>query len=519
MAEVIKGQTSSNSTIVKNTIYLYVRMLFLIGINLFAARIILQALGASDYGLYNVVGGIVVIFSIINSILSSGTSRFLTFELGTGDFDNLKKTFSASFALHCFVAIIVVFFSETVGLWFLNTKLQIPADRLSAANWVYQFSVLSSILSLTQVPYSASIISHEKMNVYAWVGLAEGIFKLVLALALLYVDLTDKLISYAAMCLTWSCFAQLFYRYYCVKHFPETKLTIVRERKVYDKMLKFSLWDSFGAIGFQGNSQGINFLLNIFFGLNANAARGIAVQVDTQSQMFYQNFTTAVTPQIVKSFAAKDYKRFFDLVFESSKYSYFLYFIVALPLFLECDYVLSLWLVEVPELASVFIRSILVMQLGRAMARPVINACHATGSVKRLNLYTSFVVLLTLPLTYFAFKIGCPPVTAFIINGALLYVASFVELYVLKLEIYFNYWEYVRDVFIRCFLSSIIMAIPAVLINVFIEESFVRLVLTIIVSLGSVSLGVYYYILTNSQRVRIIAKIKNKLINANNNIE
>lgn len=501
----------NNKRIAKNTALLYVRMLLLLVISLYTSRIILNALGESDYGLYNVVGGIVILFSVVNGVLSSGTSRFLTFDLGRGDSKNLRKTFSAAFAMHAIAAAVVLLLSETVGVWFLNTQLVIPDDRMAAANWVFQFSVITAMLSLTQVPYSASIISRERMDIYAWTGLAEGLFKLLVAYIILYADLPDKLVAYGLLNLAWNVLLQLYYRYFCIRNYPESRLMIVREKEVYKKILSFSLWDLGGAIGGTVNTQGMSFMLNIFFGLVANAARGIAVQVESNLQRFADSFMTAVRPQIVKSYAVQDYKGFFKLVFESSKYSYFLLYLVTLPVFLECDYILKIWLVNVPENTCIFLRWIMLTHVFRAMSRPVIDGCHATGNIKHLNLYTSFTILLTLPCSWLSFKMGYPPVSMFIIHGFFRCLCNFVELYVLKEEVSFSIREYLVHVMCRCLLVSVMVSIPPILFTIFLAPSFTRMCITIIVSMLSVGTGTYFFVLQHEYRERLMIMLRNRI--------
>ena len=501
----------NNRRIAKNTVYLYVRMLLLLLVSLYTARIVLEALGESDYGLYNVVGGIVLLFSVVNGVLSAGTSRFLTYDLGKGDIANLKKTFSAAFTMHLIAALIVLVLCETVGLWFLNTQLVIPEDRLVAANWVFQFSVITAMISLTQVPYSACIISHEQMGIYAWTGIAEGVFKLLTAFYILYANISDKLIVYGLLNLLWSALLQLYYRFYCVRHFIESRLMVVRDKGVYKRMLSFSLWDFGGAMGGTVNTQGMSFLLNIFFGLIANAARGIALQVEAALQKFADSFTTAVRPQIVKSYAAKDYKGFFNLIFESSKYSYFLLMILALPVFLESDTILRIWLLEVPKDTSIFVKCIVATQLFRTMSRPVIDGCHATGNVKYLNLYTSFTILLTLPCGWLAFKLGCPAVSIFLIHGFLRCLCNFVELYALKKEISFSIREYIKKVMLHSLIVTAIVVIVPILVTIIIPPSFTRLCITVLVSLIMVGLGTYWMILKKEYREKLMMVVKTKI--------
>ena len=318
----------SNKRIVKNTIFLYFRSFLMMAINLFSSRVILQALGVEDYGLYGAIGSIVAMFTMINGVLAAGTSRFLTFELGKGDKERLRKTFSASFAMHVALAIILFLLLETVGPPPPKKKKKTPDGREFAANVVYQLSIITCMLTLTQVPYSASIISHEKMSVYAYVGIAEATFKLALIFALLYIPFADNLIAYAIIIAVWSIGLQIWYRFYCRKRFEESNLMIVRDKSIYKGMLSYSLWDFVGQFCSTGNSQGLNILLNMFFGVTVNAGRAVAYQIETAVTQFSSNFMTAVTPQITKAYAQDNISQFLQLIKYSSRLSFYLLFLI-----------------------------------------------------------------------------------------------------------------------------------------------------------------------------------------------
>lgn len=423
------ADVGSNKTIAKNSIFLYIRSFLIMAVSLYSSRIILEALGIDDYGLYGAIGSVVAMFIMINGVLSAGTSRFLTFELGKGDNERLKKTFSASFILHICLAFILFILLETIGLWFVNHKLNIPEGRNYAANVVYQLSILTSVFSLTQVPYTASIIAHEKMTVYAYVGIAEVTFKLALVFLLLYIPFTDNLIAYAFILALWTIGLQIWYRYYCHKHFEECHLKIVKDKDIYKNMLSYSAWDFIGQFCVTGNSQGLNILLNMFFGVTINAARAVAYQVETAITQFSTNFLTAVNPQITKSYAQGDTNRFFQLITESSKFSFYLLFMLSLPAFLEAPYILKLWLVEVPETSVSFLRFALFYGVFRIVTRPIITGTHATGNIKYLNLtsglYSAGTFLL---LTYIAYKLGAPYWACFLVqafNGVILTIFEF----------------------------------------------------------------------------------------------
>lgn len=506
-------EEGSNKRIVKNTIFLYFRSFLMMAINLFSSRVILQALGVEDYGLYGAIGSIVAMFTMINGVLAAGTSRFLTFELGKGDKERLRKTFSASFAMHVALAIILLLLLETAGLWFVNNKMNIPDGREFAANVVYQLSIMTCMLTLTQVPYSASIISHEKMSVYAYVGIAEATFKLALIFALLYIPFADNLIAYAIIIAVWSIGLQIWYRFYCRKRFEESNLMIVRDKSIYKGMLSYSLWDFFGQFCSTGNSQGINILINMFFGVKMNAARAIAYQVETAVTQFSSNFMTAVQPQIVKSYAATDYKRFFQLIYQGGKYAFFLLFIVSLPLLLETDYILSIWLVNVPPKSALFLRFTLVIALMRIPLRTIIMGVHATGNVKVLNLTAGLEAGLTfLPIVYICYKIGLPVWTCFLVKGLNdVFISSYLEMRSLKLEINFSMWDYCKNVMIKsvaiCLIPFVISLFPVF----YFKEGFPRFVLTGVVSVATTSLCIYFLGLTAKEKSAVFNFVKSKL--------
>lgn len=510
---MIQEQTS-NKTIAKNTIFLYFRSFLMMVISLFSSRVILQALGVEDYGLYGAIGSIVAMFTMINGVLAAGTSRFLTFELGKGDKERLRKTFSASFAMHVALAIILFFLLESVGLWFVNNKMNIPSGREFAANVVYQLSIATCMLSLTQVPYSASIIAHEKMNVYAYVGIAEATFKLLLIFTLLYVPFADNLIAYAIILALWSICLQIWYRFYCRKRFEESNLMIVRDKKIYKGMLSYSLWDFVGQFCATGNSQGINILINMFFGVTMNATRSVAYQVQNAISMFSNNFMTSVHPQIVKSYAIGDYKRFFQLIYEGGRFSFFLLYMVSLPIFLEADYILSLWLVEVPSMTVLFLRCVIVITLMRVPSQTIIRGVHATGKIKILNLTSGvFSVSIFLPTIYLCYKFGLPVWICFVVEAFVSIMCTFLEIRALRIKIPFNVLDYCVNVYIKPLLIVLVSTIPAIFPIIFIPSCFYRLIIICVVSVVSLYISVYYLALSSAAQKQVKKTIKNKIEN------
>lgn len=472
------AEESANKRIAKNTIFLYFRSLLIMAITLFSSRIILQALGVEDYGLYGAVGSIVMMFTIINNTLAVGTSRFLTFELGKKDEVRLKKTFSAAFTMHVAMALILFILLETIGLWFVNNKMQIPEGRVFAANVIYQLSIIACMFNLTQVPYSALIIAHEKMSIYAYVGIAEAVFKLALIFVLLYIPFKDNLIAYGIILAAWSIGLQIFYRFYCRKQFAESKLEICRDRSIYKGMLTYSLWDFVGQFCGTGNSQGLNILINMFFGVTVNAGRVIAYQVEHAISTFSQNFLTAVNPQIVKSYAARDSERFHFLINESSRFSFYLLFVISLPIFLEAPYILSIWLIEVPDTSVYFLRFALYYSVFRICTRPFVLGTHATGDIKYLNLtsgcYSAGTFLLAI---YIAYKLGAPYWACMVVQGFNGIILTYLEFNSLRRKSSFSMKKtYLENVF-KPWLIALICCINPCLEIYFLEDGLIRLLI------------------------------------------
>lgn len=505
-------QIDSNKLIVKNTIFLYIRSFLTMAISLFTSRVILQILGVSDYGLYGALGSIVAMFSILNNVLAVGTSRFLTFELGTGNKERLKKIFSASFTMHILMAAILFLLFETVGLWFVNNKLTIPYGRELAANIVYQISILTAMLSLTQVPYMACIIAHERMSVYAYVAIGEVTFKLLLILILLYIPFEDNLIAYSIILAIWSIGLQIWYRYYCYKRFEESHLELVEDKLIYKEMLSYSLWDFIGQFCATGNSQGLNILLNMFFGVTINAARSIAYQVENAVSQFTNNFLTAVNPQITKSYAQRDYNRFLRLIEESSKFSFYLLYIISLPLFLEANYVLSLWLVEVPETTVIFLRFALYYSVFRVITKPIIVGIHATGYIRYLNLTSGcYSVGTFLLFIYISYKLGAPYWACFIVQAFNGFILTFFELTSLNKNIRFNCLYMIKSIIIKPWIICLFASLPPIIIINILNESFIRLILTCIFSVASVVCFTYFWGIDKQQRDDVKIFIKTKI--------
>ena len=501
---------ADNKRILKNTVYLYARMFLSLAISLITSRLVLQALGVVDYGVYHVVGGIVALFTILNGTLAVGSSRFITFALGRGDAVKLKKVFNASFAIHCCMAVVIFILLETIGLWYINTHLVIPEARLTAANWVFQFSVFTCVIGMTQVPYGALIVAHEQMNIYAYVSVAGSVFRLALVSVLYFFEHDDNLIFFALSLSLWSIALQIFYRVYCYRRFPESHLQLCRDKAQYKEMISFSMWDVLGQFTGTGNNQGKALLINYFFGIVYNASYGLASRVQGILQQFVGNFMTAVSPQITKSFAVKNMGRVHSLIFNSSKMGCILYSFVAIPVFFEADYILELWLKDVPDKTVLFVRLAIIWNMIRSCARPVVVGVHASGNIKYLNIICGLgCVVCTLPGIYICYKLGGPIECAYYVSICWACVVSYLELFCLwKEDRSFSVWDYTRNVYFRCMIMCLIVSAILFLFRNIMAPSFLRLVLVCLISTVSIASLSYAIVISPSQRVEVRNKIQ-----------
>jgi O-antigen/teichoic acid export membrane protein len=497
----------NNKRIARNTLFLYFRMLLTMGVSLYTSRVVLATLGIDDFGIYNVVGGIVAMFGFLNSTLASGTQRFLTFQLGKNDFDGLKKTFAAALNIHILLSIIILVLAETIGLWFLKTKINIPAGREYAAMWVYQFSVFAAMLSIIQVPYNASIIAHERMNVYAYVSIIDVVLKLVIVY-LLVVSGIDKLITYSILIFVVSLIVMSIYRIYCTKQYNECRFGLVKDKPLYQSILIFSGWSIFGHGAAMGATQGVNILLNLFFGPAVNAARGVAVQVSNAITSFVANFQTAVNPQIVKLYAVGKMNELHILLFQSAKFSFCIIWMLFLPIILKLDIILHLWLVEVPEYTKLFCLLILIQSLISCIDQPFIKAIHAIGRMKSVNLTVGIVILLVLPVSYILLRLGFSAYVPFIIYIIATLLGSFIRLCYLYKWINLSILELAKKVYIPI-ISIIICTLPAsIIINSFFINNILSLIYMTIISVSLVLVSVYYIALNKQMRIKFVKQTK-----------
>lgn len=501
----------NNKRIAKNTMFLYFRMLLAMGVNLYTSRVVLNTLGVEDFGIYGVVGGVVTMFSFINSSLSNATARFLTFSLSKDNIDDLKKTFSSSLTIHIIIAFVILILAETVGLWFLENKLVIPEHRMFAARWVYQFAVFSSLITITQVPYNATIISHERMDIYAYVEILNVSLKLGIVY-LLVIGNFDKLILYGALILCVSVFIAMIYRIYCLKKFPECRYKFEWNKKYIYPMLTFSGWDLYGNLSVVARTQGVNILLNIFFGAVLNAANSVAVQVQGAVMSFANNLLTAVRPQIVKSYAVKDYQYTIKLVLNTTKYAYLLLLILSLPLILEMNFVLNIWLKNIPAYAVSFCRLTLLFNLFSTMSAVIVSAIHATGNIKRPSLINGSLYLSIIPVSYIVFKLNGTPEFPYACNVLFVFIGMLLNAYTLKLYLpRFPIKDFILKTLSICLFISLVSFTISYYVKENLPEGFLRFCIVSIVA-TIITIGLTYLIGIDKEMKNHIKRIIKKII-------
>ncbi len=501
---------SNNRRIAKNTVMLYMRMFLSMVVSLFTSRIILDSLGVDNFGIYNVVGGFVAMFSLMSGALSNSVSRFLTFELGKGEIENLKRTFSTSLNVMFLLSLVVLLVGETVGLWFLNYKVNIPVDRMGAANLVYQLSIVTFIIGLVSVPYNASIISHEKMSAFAYIGIFEIMMRLVIVYTL-YVSPIDKLKTYAILLFLLSLMVRMIYGVYCHRHFEETRYKPIFDRQLLRQMTGFAGWNFLAQGACQLNNSGVNLLINIFFGVTLNAARGIASQVNNAVGQFTSNFMVALSPQITKSFANGEYEAMHKLVFRGAKFSYFMTLFFLVPICLETDYILRLWLKTVPDYSVEFVRWTLYISALNMLSSTLITGLHASGNIKRYMIIVGIVEVVNFPLTWIAFKLGASPLYSYYIYFAVYFVLAFLRLVLIKDLIKMRGARFVREVYVKVAAVTVTAPILPILIMLTMPSGFLRLVVVTAASMLSTVAAVYVLGLTREERKMIANICKERL--------
>lgn len=481
----------NNKRIARNTLLLYLRMGVSMLVSLYTARIVLGTLGEVDYGILNVVTGCVAIFTFLNGALSGSTSRFLTFELGRGDYEQLKRTFSATVFIHLALAAAIVILSETVGLWLLVNKLVIPAERMVAAHWAYQIGILSMVVSIIQVPFGAVIIAHEKMDIYAYMSLFDVGAKLLLAFLIQIIE-GDKMIIWAVMTMVVGAIYTIVYIAYCNRQFSETRsIRFQKDKPLYKQLFSYSWWDLLGQISGMLQGQGINILLNMFFGPIMNTARAISYQVQGALTQFANNFMLASRPQIIKLYAADKIDEMMRLVYLSSCMAFYLSFVLTLPLCLELKYVLDLWLGEYPAETIPFTMLILVNSLIVNIKSSRVAAIHATGHIKLTNIVVGIILCSIFPIAYVLLRMGFEATSVFVALIAVTFIAEVVAVFVLRKYIKFSVTQYWLQVYGRCALVAACSYLPVYAVHAAMEEGFVRLIAVCATSVVVVGAFIY----------------------------
>lgn len=502
----------NNKRIAKNTLLLYVRMLLIMVVTLYTSRVVLRTLGVEDYGVYNVVGGIVAMFGFFNSSMATAIQRFLNYEIGCGNTGNLIRIFSVSFFSYCFIAILVVIVAETFGLWFLYNKLVIPAERLNAALWVYQFTIIIFIINLLSVPYNAAIIAHEKMSAFAYISILEVIGKLLIAY-LIVISPIDKMVFYGLLMCLMSLAIRSVYTYYCKRHFEECHLKWGWDRDILKQLFSFSGWMLAGTSAHLFNTQGINFLINIFFGPVLNAARAISLQVYNAINSFAFNYMMAVRPQIIKSYAQKNYDYMYQLVFASTKFSFVLLFLLSLPILLHTDYILALWLEQVPEYTSIFVQLTLVDLLVTCTFSPIASLSQASGKIRNYQLIISIGFVLTFAITWGLYENGYSVYSAFIVSILINLIGLFVRVYELKYSQGFPAFKYLKQVFVPVLISFLLVSFLSFVLKSLLqfENSVYALFFSTLVY-WSIGILITWMLILNRNEKSFVKKMVHKMI-------
>lgn len=501
------NESSNNIRIAKNTILLYCRMLFLLIISLYTSRVILAALGFEDYGIYDVVGGVVTMFTIVSGAMRAATSRFITYELGKNDEQSLQRVFSCTVSIQFILAIIFIVLAESVGLWFLNAKMVIPEDRIIAANWVYQFSIITFTINLISIPYNAAIIAHEKMAAFAYISIMEAIFKLTIAWTI-SVSPFDKLIYYSLMLVILAIVVRIIYILYCRKKFKECEYSFVYDKNIFKQMFSFSGWNLIGAASAVLRDNGGNIILNLFFGPEVNAARAIAIRVSAAIQGFVQNFQMALNPQIIKNYASGDVRYMNELVFRGARFSFYILFILALPILISANTVLSLWLGAYPDHTELFLKLTVIFALFEALSGTLMTAMYATGVVRNYQLVVGGLQLLNLPISWLFLKFGLFPEIVLVVAVILSFVCLVARLIMLKPLVGIDIKDFMFGVVLNTSIVSLLSFLIVYGITYYIpSDGFVNIIIRTLISVIISVVVILYVGLSSKERQAILKKM------------
>lgn len=500
----------NSKRIAKNTLLLYFRMIFIMVISLYTSRVVLATLGVEDFGIYNIVGGAVALFSVVSGSLSAAISRFLTYELGKNDKSKQNTIFSTSVNIQIALSVILLIFAETVGLWFLNVKMNIAPERMEAANWVYQCSIITFIINLISVPYNASIIAHEKMSAFAYVTVLEVLLKLLIVY-LLEISPLDKLQAYAILLMFVALIIRFVYQIYCKKKFIECTYHLIFDKAIFKQMTAFAGWNFIGASAGVLGTQGVNIVINLFYGASINAARGISVQVNSAVTSFASNFMTALNPQITKSYAAGDYDYMNKLLFQGARLSFYMLLLLSLPIIIEAETLLTVWLKLVPEHAVGFVQLILIFAMCESISGPLITAMLATGNIKKYQIIIGGTNLLNLPISYLLLKLfgfeTFPEITM-IVAIVLSLVCLLERLWLMREMIKLDSWGFLKQVVFNITLVTVVASIIPTILHTFMSDnmffSFVNIFISVLCSI----LVIFFVGFNSQERKFVLSKVR-----------
>lgn len=504
---------SSSKRVAKNTLFLYIRMFLILGISLYTTRVVLEELGVSDYGIYNLVGGIVTMIGFFNAAMSTATQRYLAFDLGRNNKVKLQQTFSATLTIHFGIAIIGLLIAETIGLWYINKIMIFPNGKVFAVNVVYQFSILTFLLNIIQVPYNALIIVQERMKIYAYMSVLEVLLKLGTVFILMIV-IDNKLVIYSILTFLVSVIIRVLYQLYCRKEFKESRYTYFYDRAYFFELLSYSGWNLFGNIASVAKIQGVNVVLNIFFGTILNASYGLTNQVIGAVNLFVSNLQVAFNPQIIKNYSQGSFIEAQKLIFQGSKIAFLLVLLLVMPILLNTKYILLLWLNEVPEYTVIFVQLALIGVLIESLSGTLMTGAQATGNIKWYQVLVGILIFSNLPISYFALRSGFPPYSIFVISIIVSILSFIVRLIILKKILKLDIKRYFKEVIFRVlFIIGISYIYYIVYVSFTVREenlsSFLLDTFFSIMFLGSV---IYYIAMTGHERLFLKNIIKGKML-------
>lgn len=488
--------SDNNRRIAKNTLLLYVRMLFMMVIGLYTSRVILNVLGVSDMGLMSVASSVITMFTFLNSTLASGTQRFISFAIGEGNAERLRAVFRSAMTMHLLLAVIIFILGETLGLWYVYNKLNVASGRFYAALWCYQLSIISTMVGMIQLPFNSAMIAHEKMGIYAYMTIYDAVFRLLAAYLIQIVDF-DKVIFYSILTFLVELTSTFLYNWYCRSRFVECSFTFGYDKGIFKKMLSFSGWNTFGCLAAMGQGTGVNLVINSFCGTVVNGARGIAFQANGWVTRFVENFMVALNPQIVKSYASGDIQRMSGLVINGARFGCYLFLLLGIPLFIEIEYVLRLWLGQCPEHTVAFMRIVMIETLFKTMGTPTVTAMHATGHMKWLNITVGSILLVIVPVSYICFCLGLSPEQVVLVNVIPWIIAPFVRVLLVKkyTQGKFPVGRYIKQVLLKTTLMAAFMFLPPLYVSYMMRDATDWLRLCVVFACGIMfSSFIIYYI-------------------------